>query len=346
MTDQYGQQPPAPYPPPTPGGPSSPPPPPPGMFPEPGAPGPGTPPPVIARKKRNPLLYILGVIALVLILLVGACVAAVGIFSGARDNLQHIKLAETHFQAAKNDVEKASASLDKASGGTPASVSPAVAEATKNLRDSRDEIAKATAAVEQMKESQGRTDYLNSLKAATVTVDALQDLVDYVNTASGMASKATEAGKLTTAGNTALNNAVDSGNAGNYTIMRRRAALAVTDYTKAAVLFKQAAALDPSAGLDKATLYCEKRKQQADIVVRMAEEGKAGRTSAYNADIKKQAALSKQAEAVGMPAIVSDPNWVENRLADLKKKIEDASKQADDLRAKALKELGFTKDDN
>jgi hypothetical protein len=300
-------------------------------------------PPVIARKKRNPLLYILGVVALVIILLVGSCVAIVGVFSGARADLKHIELAETHFQAAKNDVEKASASLDKVSGDNPASVSTGVAAATKNLRDGRDEIAKATAAVEQMKESQGRTDYLNSLKAATVTLDALQDLVDYVDTASSMASKATEAGNLTSSANKALNDAVDSGNAGKYTAMRKQAVSAGTDYTKAALLFRQAVALDPSAGLDKAAVYCEKRKQQADIVVRMAEEGKAGRTSAYNADIKKQAALSEQAQAVGMPAIVSDPNWAENRLADLKKKIEEASKQADELRAKALKEVGFSK---
>lgn len=301
-------------------------------------------PQVIARKKRNPLFYVLGIVALVIILLVGSCVAIVGLLSGTKANEEAIKRAETHFQAGMKDVESASASIDKAAGGSPAAVTAAVTAATKDLRSGRDEVAKATAAAEQMTESQGRTDYLSSLKEATTALDALQDLVEYMGTASGMASKATEGAKLMTSANKSLNQAIDSGNAGSYTAMKRQARSASTNYSKSAALFRQAVAFDASAGLDKAAAYADKRKQQADVVVRMADEGKAGRTSAYNADIKKQAALSKQADAAGTPAIVSDPNWVEKRLADLTKKIQDAGKQADDLRAKALKELGFSKE--
>ena len=107
------------------------------------------------------------------------------------------------------------------------------------------------------------------------------------------------------------------------------------------MLFREAHALDVSAGFDKAAIYAEKRKLEADVVARMADEGKANHVSAYNSDIKKQAALGKQAEAAGTPAIVSDPNWAENRLADVGNKIDAAAKQADDLRTKALKELGI-----
>ena len=124
--------------------------------------------------------------------------------------------------------------------------------------------------------------------------------------------------------------------------MRTDAVSASTNYTKAGVLFRDAHALDPTAGLDKAAKYAEKRKLQADVVVRMGEEGKAGRVSAYNGDIKKQAALGKQAQDAGTPAIVSDPNWAENRLADIGSRIDAAAKQADELRSKALKELGLT----
>ena len=90
-------------------------------------------------------------------------------------------------------------------------------------------------------------------------------------------------------------------------------------------------------------MYTRKRKQQSDIVVRMAEAGKAGRLSAYNADIKKQAALGKAAMAAGLPAILTDPNWAKNRLEVLGKAIMADAEQADTLRKKALEELGYSK---
>jgi hypothetical protein len=356
MSDQFGQQPPSPYSQPTPGGMAPPPPPPPpGMFPQPGAPQHGFPPPGAPQpgmpsrgarppspKKRTGL--IVGAIVAALALCgIGACVLGIGVLSSGTADKSAINLAEQHFNSAMNDVQGASTSLEKLSNAPSPDVTTAIASATRQLRDGRDEIAKATASAEQLKDSAGRTDYLNSLKAATATFDALQDMVAYLDTANGMATKAKQAGDLARAANKSLNAAVDSGNSRKYTAMRAQAVSASTNYTKAAVIFREAQALDVTAGFDKAAAYADKRKAQADIVVRMAEEGKAGRLSAYNADIKKQAALSKQAEAVGMPAIVSDPNWAQNRLADLSKRIDAAAGQADSLRAKALKELGVTK---
>jgi hypothetical protein len=354
MTDQYGQQPPGSYPPqpPTPGGMAPPPPPPPGAFPQPGAqptmpPQPGSPqagfpaPAPAPKKKRTGL--VIGIVVGVLALCgLGACAIGVGVLSSSNAEKDIITQAEQHFGTGMKDVEAASVSLKKTSSGSAAEITAAIADANKKLRDGRDEVAAARVSAERLKDSAGKTDYLNSLKAATATLDALQDMVGYMDTASGMAAKATQAAALTKSANASLNKAIDSGNAHHYSTMRSQAVSASTNYTKAAVLFRDAHALDPKAGLDKAAVYAEKRKLQADIVVRMGEEGKAGRLSAYNADIKKQAALSRQAEAAGTPAIVSNPNWAENRLADLGAKIESLGKQADDLRAKALKELGVT----
>jgi hypothetical protein len=304
-----------------------------------GGPQPGKP----AGSKNRGLLIVGAIVGVLALCALGACALGFGTLIGGQSNTnQTTTLSEQHFSAAMKDVEAATASLEKTANGSPADVKTAIASATKQLRDGRDEIAKATASAEQLKDSPGRTDYLNSLKAATATLDALQDMVAYLDTANGMAQKASQAGDLTKSANKSLSAAISAGNGSRYSTMRSQAVSAVTNYTKAALLFREAHALDPSAGFNKAAAYAEKRKLQADVVVRMAEEGKAGRISAYNADIKKQAALSKQAEAVGEPAIVSDPNWAANRLADIGKKIEEAAKLADDLRAKALKELGVT----
>jgi hypothetical protein len=72
----------------------------------------------------------------------------------------------------------------------------------------------------------------------------------------------------------------------------------------------------------------------------MAKAGKAGDTDAYNAYIDKGKALRKQAAAIGEPAIDSDSDWAESRLAEFKRRLETSSKKADDLRKKALEELG------
>ena len=95
------------------------------------------------------------------------------------------------------------------------------------------------------------------------------------------------------------------------------------------------------SGFKKAAAYAEKRRQQANVVIRMAAEGKAGQATAYNADIKRQAALGKAAVAIELPAIVTDPAWAENRLASLSESIAVEAARVDDLRLKALTELEY-----
>lgn len=352
MSDQgFGQQPGG-YPPQQPGGNMAPPPPPPppGTFPQPPSvvpQAPATPryaqPPVTpqAPKKRTGL--IVGIVVGVLFLCaLGGC-AGLFLFASSSSNSASkatVVQAEKHYSAAMDAVDRADKSLTGVAGKSPADVSVVVITANKEIRTGRDEVAAAKVSAEQLKDSQGKADYLASVAAATKTLDAIQDMLAYMDVANGMASKATEAAKLASTANDQLNRAVGRANGGNYADMRRQAQAAATNYTKAALIFREAAKLDPTAGLEKAAVYCDKRKAEADIVTRMADEGRAGKLSAYNADIAKQTALGKQAQAAGVPAIVSDPNWGKTRLAAVSKTVEDAAKLADELHAKGLKELG------
>jgi hypothetical protein len=375
MSDQGTGQPPTGYPPQPPGGGMAPPPPPPppGAFPQqpaatppqPQYPPPGPPaytpqqpvqppqpqygqpqaPPPAPKKKRTGLIIAL-IVGLLLLCGIGGC-AGIVFFAASSSSTSSadktlVTQAETHFSAAMDAVDRADKALTGAASQPPAQVTIVVASANKELRTGRDEIAAAKVSAEQLKDSQGKTDYLASVAAAAKTLDALQDMLAVMDSTNGMAAKAAEAGKLAAAANDQLDYAVSRANGGSYGDMRKQAQAAATNYTKAALLFREAAKLDPSAGLDKAALYCDKRKAQADVVTRMAGEGKARKVSAYNADIKRQAELGKQAQAVGVPAIVSDPNWGKSRLEAVTKAVEEAAKQADELRAKALKELGIT----
>ena len=341
------------YPPPPPGH-MAPPPPPPGpspyQRPQPAAYAPVSPPsyaqpnpPVATPPKKRSGWIVALVISLLLLCGLGACIAAF-LIAGGSGQKDKITQAEMHYAAAETAVAAAESAIESATAaGNPDQMTAAIAEATKAVRSSRDEIAAAKASAEQLKESQGRTDYLASLVAATAALDGLDNLVAYLDTASGMVEKSNEAGRITKKANSDLDDAVGLGNKSSYTQMRTKALAASAGYAKATMLFDEADKLDPSAELAKAAVYTRKRKEQSDVVIRMADEGKAGRLSAYNADIKKQAALGKAAMAAGLPAILSDPNWAENRLAALGKTIMSDAEKADTLRKKALEELGFKK---
>jgi hypothetical protein len=294
------------------------------------------------KKKQPRLLAVVGGIIAVCLIGVGA-VALVSASSQRAAVRKSIAQAEAHFGSAMASVSKAATSLSAAKSGSTSQTAKAVAGAGKELSAARGQIASAKASAGQIGDSQGKADYLAGLATATTTLNTLQELVTYMSATNGMAAKALQAGALATKANKQLDQAISRANGGSYGEMRSQARSASANYAKAAVLFRQADKIDPTAGLKKAAIYCDKRKAQADIVARMADEGAAKQISAYNADIKKQAALGLDAEAVGAPVIVSDPSWGQKRVDALAAKIEASAKQADDLRAKALKELGATR---
>ena len=302
---------------------------------------PPPPPPSAPPKRRNGLLIAL-IIGFVLFCGIGACI---GVFlfasSGSGDN-EIISQAEVHFSKAETSVSRVEGAI-AAAGETDdgAKIAAAVAQADSAIRVSRDEIAAARASIEQLDDSQGKADYLAALDAATLTLDGLQDLVGYLDTATGMAGMAAAAGDFIVKANANMESAIALGNKDSYTAMRAKAVAAAGLYAKATFLLDEADKLDPTAGLKKAASYTDKRRQEADILVRMAESGKAGRVSAYNADIKRQVAMGKAAVAIGLPTIIADPNWADKRLASLTDSITVDAVRTDELHTKALEELDY-----
>ncbi len=314
-----------------------PPPPPPGTF-----AAAQTPAPEPAPKKRRTALIIVIVLAIVLCG-IGACaVAGVALWAG-NDDTETISQAEAHFSAMMSAVDTASVSLqglkfDETNIGEAQAV---VDQTSQSLRTGRDEIAASRVAIEGLEASQGKTDYLASLDAATQSLDGLDALVIYLGSGMGMLEKMADGAKAAKSGNDLLNSAISSGNSKKYDKMKSKARDSAAKYVKAAALFDEAHKVDTSAGLDQAAKYARKRREVALVVVKMGTDGKAGRVSAYNKGIANMNKLNAAAEKIGEPAIVEDDNWVEKRLADLDKKITTNAENADALRAKALTALGY-----
>jgi hypothetical protein len=292
------------------------------------------------KKKRTGL--IIGIVVGILALCgAGALAVGVSVISADAEQKKLVATSEAHLSAALGHAKDIGSSVEKG-GSNPAGLDAVAADAQKKLQSGRDEVAKATGSAEQLKESQGRTDYLSSMKSLMEVFDALQEGVAYLGTLSSVLTKVEDGAKLITSGSDAVNDAISAGNSKKYTTMRQKATSAKASFTKAAALFRQAHAAEPTAGLDKLAQYCDKRKQQADVVIRMAGEGKAGRVAGYNADIKKQSALFNEAQKIGGQTKASDTKWLEERFAQYVEKAEAAAEKADTLREKALKELGYS----
>lgn len=278
-------------------------------------------------------------VAVTIAVLVLALVALAGCSALAgNDDAEFISTAESHYAAAQTAVGDATTAIEGASGDDAAA---AIGKAEDALRTGRDEIAAARVAIEQIEDSQGKTDYLASLDAATQALDGLEDLLGYLNTANDLTGKMQEASDVASEAHDDLNNAISSGNSEKYSTMKKQATAARDGFDKAAEMFRAAHELDTSAGLDKAAEYADKRKAQAVVVIRMAGEGKANKTSAYNKSIDEMNKLGKAAEKIGEPAIVSEETWVEDRLSSLTDSVVAAGAKADDLHAKAATALGL-----
>jgi hypothetical protein len=368
MQDQdLGQTPSPPGPDPTTSAPS-PPPPPPGLFadspapattpppatPPTAAPAPASPaasatatapPPTRPPKKKSRGCLIAVIVALVfLCALCGIGGIVLAVFSAGSAQTAKITQADAHWNAATSAVETATAALDKAgNAATGSKTTAAIQSIDRSLRTARDELAASRASIEQIDESVGRTDYLAAIAEGTRAIDGLEKVVAYLGTANQMLDKATEAGAASSRARKALDLAIQAGNASQYSLMKSRARSAANEFIKSGVVFREAAKLDSTAGLDKAAAYVDIRRQQADIIVGMADKGAAHKATAYNADIKRLKALDAKATKIGDPAIIEDPDWAKKRLATMGKDAASAGKKADELHARALKELKYEK---
>jgi len=313
-----------------------------GYAPQPGVPPYGAVPQPPAKKSKAGLIA--GIIAALFLCGIISCgVLGAVIFKSDSGSKNSIAQAEQHFNAAMAQVETANTSI-QGLGSKPSQskVAGIVSETDAALRSARDEIAAAKSIADGWSDSQGKTDYQAGLTSANEALDSMQDLVAYLDTASGMAAKTKAAASQASQGMDALNAAVRAGNGNHYSAQRTKALAASAHFVKATLLFKEAHKLDTSADLDKAAHYCELRRRQASVVVRMASEGLAHRISAYNADVKRMNAASRAADKVGAAA-VNDGSWAEKRLSTLGDAASAAAAKADELRSKALGELGYTK---
>lgn len=322
--------------------------PPPGYAPPQGyAPPPATPvppapyqPPAQAPKKRKTWLIVL-VAVLVLLCLPTACIGAFGVsaYMSQAKTKEAVLQAETHFDSSTDELKQASELINQYVKTEDAAVAE---DAEAKIRATRDELSAARTVIEALDESDGRTAYLSSLDSATEAVDGVETVMATMKVLAQLAGQIERGNTAIQAANTLLDASIDAGNDGDYSKMKTKAKAASARYATAITVYGEAHALEPAAGLDKVVDYAKLRKQQADLSVRMADYGKAGKTSSYNKLVDQQKTLDKKATSTGMPEIVSNPTWFEDRMSEQQEAYEAAGERADQMRATALEAFGIT----
>ncbi len=331
--------PPSPPDPPGPPGPSSPPSSPPGPSGPAGlANGPGP------QKKRTGWILggIIGVVLLCALLGCGMLLAFGLVFGEDAEVRQTVEQAEQYYSQAREALDRTGDVLDVSYTDVDGEYMREITSAAnKELRTARDEIAAARSTIERLDESEGRTHYLASLDAAVEAIDAAEDLIAYLASLSDLIDHVTEGAEAAEQADVALDAAIDASNSDDFAAMKSKAQQAADHYTRAAAAFRAAHRVDELAEIDKAADFLDKRREQAEILIRMSDDGRAGRVNAYNEGIDRVRELDSEIEAIGEPAIVSDPDWGWERLDALEAAMVSAGERADDLRRKALEAFGF-----
>lgn len=299
-----------------------------------------------APKKRRTGLIIAAVAVVLLVCLPVSCIAVfggLGLSSGMKTR-ETVASAEEHYAQMMLAVEEAKKVLDTDGENADADTVKRVSgEAMTHLVTARDEVVAARVIIETLDDSEGRTAYLESLDAVSEALDSLEGVIGFLD-GTGDLLKNVEAGADSAKkGADQLSSAIDAGNDRKYSSMRTKARSASKLIAQAVRLFEDGHEIDPTAELDAAADYTRLLKKQADLAAKMADDGAAGRVSAYNSKIKELNALSKRIRDAKEPAIVSDPNWAGSRLDELGAKADEAAGRADELRTKALRAFGMAK---
>lgn len=291
------------------------------------------------------MLTIVIIAVVLLVCLPALCVGGVMAYNASEEakTTEAVNQAENHFSTAVGLIGNVSTELARAGAGDPstAEIKAITDEAATNLRQARDEIAAAKAAIEPLDESEGKKAYLASLAEATKAVDGLEDMMVLVADIAVVTDKVDAAIRRTNAGNAAIDAAIAAGNASNYAKMKAQANKAKVELAAAQTMFNAIHDEMPSLGMNRYAKYCSLTRQSAAAALAMADDGKAGRVAKYNQGVEKVNSLNAQARKVADPAAVSDPAFFTKLVEASSASAQQSADKADQLRDAALTAFGL-----
>jgi hypothetical protein len=293
-----------------------------------------------SQPKKGRAGLVIGLVALLLICSITVCAGTFvfNIIAGQAKVRDAVRQAEENYDSATAILEKAAGEMKSFAEADDADAADAFAS---SLRAARDELSAARASIEPLPESEGRSAYLDSLASATEALDMMERMLGSIRLLTTLSGRMQEGAEAISDANGLLTQAVSAANRKDYARMKSKASSASKKYASAARIYREADKLAPEAGLKSIVEFATLRKKQSDIVVRMADAGRAGRTSTYNRLVDEQEELDAKAVSTADPAILSDADWFSDRLGEDQEAFEGAGERADAQRKAALEAFGL-----
>jgi hypothetical protein len=229
-----------------------------------------------------------------------------------------LKAADTQFEGAGTtiaSVEEITKQFDANSGDVGQKTQKAAADATKKIDQAAAQVRKSREAIAPIADTEVGSAYSTAVAEFEAGIKTLRTEMGYLGTIGGQASLWVQALDLYKKGFTARNDAVTNANGQAWDKAQAKATEASDLFKKAQDLFAKANKMDPAAGLDAAANYSAKRKEEADLAKQMVSDGRANKTSAYNASVDRLNAMSKEIDKMKEPTIFTDPKWLDTRTA-------------------------------
>lgn len=170
----------------------------------------------------------------------------------------------------------------------------------------RTELDMSAHAIDQLPESEYKTEYLAAIGLSRESLDAYEQLFTGMGDTMEISRRLAELGDEMDVSRTALNEAVEQIDNGRYSDGGEKAARAQNSYETVAELYLELAEEHPDSEADKLAAIAQKNAVQAGYAVEMAEQGRIGSVSEFNAYVDKYAAVNDEIRELPLPSWAVD----------------------------------------
>lgn len=240
---------------------------------------------------------------------------------------ERVREADRHYGAAVKRVEAVAVVTED----TEATLESQASSANAGLDAAAAELDDARATLEQLGPSEARDTYLSGLDEAEKGLGALREAVEFLDRAGGILRRVEAAAEAARTARQRLNEAIALANQDKYDAAKAKAGEGERLLKDAESSYRQAHEIDREAGLDKAAAHVAKQREEAVLLQRMADLGKAGKVSDYNDTISRVTKLRAEVDKLPQPEIVTDPDWAKKRMTSVGARVERHLGRADEL---------------
>jgi hypothetical protein len=295
-------------------------------------------PPSEPRKNRHVLLWVFAGFLVLGLCAAGVAIAVIGGFLAVGAGQEStIAKADASYAKGVGALTEVGGGFDsiQAAGADVTAVEEFAVQSKTTLDSARADLAASRKTIETLGDSDARTTYVQAVQEADKGLESIGAMLDELTGKTALLAQVDTATVSYGRANDRINAAVTALNKDQWAAAGTAAAEAKALFEAARAGFAKAQTMDVTAGMEKAVAYADAQIQRAAIVSRMAAQGPAGGTKAYNLLVGELNALNKRIAAMPEPEVLTNEGWATARLDSLRQTAIASLTRADELMASA-----------